>query len=59
MGTEPDDQPTQPPSSPKEEPPPFEPDYKILTVLERGRKPDRERVFQRDVRLRQEQRPPE
>jgi hypothetical protein len=57
MGTEPHDQPPQPPS-PKEEPPPFEPDYEIITLLERGRKPDRERAFQRAVRQRQEQRSP-
>ena len=56
MGTEPHDQPPQPPPSPEEEPPPFEPDYEIITVLERGRKPDRERAFQRAVRQRQEQR---
>lgn len=56
MGTEPQDQPPQPPPAPEEKPPPFEPDYEIITLLERGRKPNRERAFQRAVRQRQEQR---
>ena len=48
-------QPTEPPSPSREEtPPPFEPDYDILTVLERGRNPRPEEAFQRAVRRRQE-----
>jgi hypothetical protein len=57
MGTEPHDQPPQPPSTPEEEAPPFEPDYEIVTVLERGTRPERERAFRRAVKQRQEQRP--
>ena len=57
MGTEPHDTPRQPSSTQEEEAPPFEPDYEIITLLERGRNPEREQAFQRAVRQRHEQRP--
>lgn len=57
MGTDPQGQPPEPPTpSEEEKPPPFEPDYEILTVIERGRNPKREQAFQRAVRERQERR---
>ena len=57
MGTDPQDRPPESPSPPQEEtPPPFEPDYEIVTVLERGENPRREQAFRRAVRERQERR---
>jgi hypothetical protein len=58
MERDPQDQPPEPPPPSDEDvPPPFEPDYEILTVIERGRSPKRELAFQRAVRERQERRP--
>jgi hypothetical protein len=55
MGTAPQGKPPdQPPPDQQETPPPFEPDYEILTVLERGESSRQERAFQRAVRVRQE-----
>jgi hypothetical protein len=40
----------QTPEEPQVEPPPFQPDPRLVTYLERGRKPDAERRFRRAIR---------
>lgn len=57
METDPKGQPPEPPPPQEVQPPPFEPDYEILTVLERGKDPSGEEAFRRAVRERQERRP--
>jgi hypothetical protein len=43
MGKEPD-QPTEEPTGPAEEPPPFQPDPELISYLERGGKPSEREV---------------
>ena len=55
MGT---DHQGQPPEHPPEgeKPPPFEPDYNIITLLEGGSNPRRVEAYRKAVRERQERR---